>query len=121
MLRHSTGYKLANQGEDTRSLAHYLGIGIYNRPLDLLRLRLIGSLASGRIRPSIIRRRPSRCRSCCQDLLPSLSRVAALSSPANPACVISVDSARRGATALRVQLDVVDASEPAWRVVQPGL
>src|SRR5215510_768828 len=25
MLRHSTGYKLANQGEDTRSLAHYLG------------------------------------------------------------------------------------------------
>jgi type 1 fimbriae regulatory protein FimB/type 1 fimbriae regulatory protein FimE len=25
MLRHSTGFKLANQGEDTRSLAHYLG------------------------------------------------------------------------------------------------
>jgi type 1 fimbriae regulatory protein FimE len=25
MLRHSTGYKLANQGEVTRSLAHYLG------------------------------------------------------------------------------------------------
>src|SRR5262245_50849847 len=25
MLRHSTGYKLANEGEDTRSLAHYLG------------------------------------------------------------------------------------------------
>src|SRR5262249_26808744 len=25
MLRHSTGYKLANQGEDTRSLRHYLG------------------------------------------------------------------------------------------------
>jgi type 1 fimbriae regulatory protein FimE len=25
MLRHSTGYKLANQGEDTRSLAYYLG------------------------------------------------------------------------------------------------
>jgi integrase len=25
MLKHSTGYKLANQGEDTRSLAHYLG------------------------------------------------------------------------------------------------
>jgi type 1 fimbriae regulatory protein FimE len=25
MLRHSTGYKLANQAEDTRSLAHYLG------------------------------------------------------------------------------------------------
>ena len=25
MLRHSTGYKLANEGQDTRSLAHYLG------------------------------------------------------------------------------------------------
>jgi type 1 fimbriae regulatory protein FimE len=25
MLRHSTGFKLANQGEDTRSLAHFLG------------------------------------------------------------------------------------------------
>jgi type 1 fimbriae regulatory protein FimE len=25
MLRHSTGFKLANDGHDTRSLAHYLG------------------------------------------------------------------------------------------------
>ena len=25
MLRHATGYKLANQGVDTRSLQHYLG------------------------------------------------------------------------------------------------
>jgi type 1 fimbriae regulatory protein FimB/type 1 fimbriae regulatory protein FimE len=25
MLRHSTGYKLANDGQDTPSLAHYLG------------------------------------------------------------------------------------------------
>jgi type 1 fimbriae regulatory protein FimE len=25
MLRHSTGYKLANEGRDTRSLQHYLG------------------------------------------------------------------------------------------------
>src|SRR5215468_6460122 len=25
MLRHSTGFKLANDGQDTRSLAHYLG------------------------------------------------------------------------------------------------
>jgi len=25
MLRHSTGYKLANDGQDTRTLAHYLG------------------------------------------------------------------------------------------------
>jgi type 1 fimbriae regulatory protein FimE len=27
MLRHATGYKLANDGHDTRSLAHYLGHG----------------------------------------------------------------------------------------------
>jgi putative ABC transport system substrate-binding protein len=47
-----------------------------------------------------------------KDLLPSLSRVAVLSNPANPACVIAVESARRGATALHLQLDVVDASEP---------
>ena len=25
MLRHSTGYKLANDGRDTRALQHYLG------------------------------------------------------------------------------------------------
>jgi len=25
MLRHSTGYKLTNDGHDTQSLAHYLG------------------------------------------------------------------------------------------------
>ena len=47
-----------------------------------------------------------------KDLLPNLSRVAVLSNPANPACVIAVGSARRGATALHLQLDVVDASEP---------
>src|SRR5258705_7328056 len=29
ILRHSTGYKLANQGQDPRSLAHYLVIEIY--------------------------------------------------------------------------------------------
>ena len=27
MLRHATGYKLAKDGHDTRSLAHYLGHG----------------------------------------------------------------------------------------------
>ncbi len=47
-----------------------------------------------------------------KELVPSLSRVAVLSNPANPYCVISVQQARRGATALRLQLDVVDASEP---------
>jgi len=25
MLRHATGYKLANDGRDTRSIQHYLG------------------------------------------------------------------------------------------------
>lgn len=25
MLRHSTGYKLANDGHDTRALQHYMG------------------------------------------------------------------------------------------------
>jgi len=25
MLRHSTGYKLANDGQDTRAIQHYLG------------------------------------------------------------------------------------------------
>ena len=30
MLRHSTGYKLPNDGQDRRSLAHYLGIGTRN-------------------------------------------------------------------------------------------
>jgi site-specific recombinase XerD len=29
MLRHSTGFKLANQGVDTRSLQHYLGTATY--------------------------------------------------------------------------------------------
>jgi putative tryptophan/tyrosine transport system substrate-binding protein len=47
-----------------------------------------------------------------KELLPSLSRVAVLSNPANPYCVIAVQQARRGATALRLQLDVLDASEP---------
>ncbi len=37
MLRHSTGYKPAIDGHDTRSLAHYLGIGIYNQQLGTRR------------------------------------------------------------------------------------
>ena len=39
VLRHSTGYKLANHSEDTRSLAHYLGHR--NIQSTALRLRLI--------------------------------------------------------------------------------
>jgi site-specific recombinase XerD len=29
MLRHATGYKLANDGQDTRALQHYLGTATY--------------------------------------------------------------------------------------------
>src|SRR5215468_8891440 len=37
MLRHSTGYKLANDGQDTRSLAHYLGHRNLQSTLDIQR------------------------------------------------------------------------------------
>src|SRR5262249_49881729 len=50
MLRHSTGYKLANQGEDTRSLAHYLGHRNLQSTARYTALaRLIGLRNSGRI------------------------------------------------------------------------
>ena len=45
MLRHSTGYKLANDGHDTRSLAHYLGhrrTTVDAKDSDLSLLRMIG-------------------------------------------------------------------------------
>jgi putative tryptophan/tyrosine transport system substrate-binding protein len=45
-----------------------------------------------------------------KELLPSLSRVAVLSNSTNPYCVIAVQYARRGAAALGLALDVVDAS-----------
>jgi len=48
MLRQSTGYKLANDGHDTRSLAHYLG----HRNLQstvTLRWRLIAPRILGRL------------------------------------------------------------------------
>jgi hypothetical protein len=41
MLRHSTGYKLANDGHDTRSLAHYLGHSAINGPLHSIGARSI--------------------------------------------------------------------------------
>jgi hypothetical protein len=40
MLRHSTGYKLANDGQDTRTWRIISETGIYNRPPDIWRLRL---------------------------------------------------------------------------------
>jgi putative tryptophan/tyrosine transport system substrate-binding protein len=44
-------------------------------------------------------------------LLPSFSRVAVLSNPSNPYCVIAVGEARLGATALGLQFDLVEASD----------
>ena len=44
-------------------------------------------------------------------LLPNISRVAILSNPSNPYCAIAVEEARRGATALSLQFDLMEASE----------
>src|SRR5467141_2164010 len=46
-----------------------------------------------------------------KKLLPSFSRVAVLSNPSNPYCVIAVREARLGATALGLQFDLVEASD----------
>jgi hypothetical protein len=46
MLRHSTGFKLANQGVDTRSLQHYLGTS--STPSDTASFRRIGFEISGK-------------------------------------------------------------------------
>jgi putative ABC transport system substrate-binding protein len=45
-----------------------------------------------------------------RELLPRFSRVAVLSNPTNPYCAVAVESARRGAMALGVQLDVVNVA-----------
>ena len=46
-----------------------------------------------------------------KKLLPSFSRVAVLSNPRNPYCAIAVGEARRGAAALGLQFDLVEASD----------
>src|SRR5258705_12316099 len=46
-----------------------------------------------------------------KKLLPDFSRVAVLSNPSNPYCVIAVREARLGATALGLQFDLVEASD----------
>src|SRR5215471_13365778 len=43
-----------------------------------------------------------------KKLLPSFSRVAVLSNPSNPYCAIAVAEARRGATALNLQFDLME-------------
>jgi putative ABC transport system substrate-binding protein len=45
-----------------------------------------------------------------KELRPNLSRVAVLSNPTNPYCVIAVEHARRGAAALGLSLDVAEVS-----------
>ena len=45
-----------------------------------------------------------------KELRPNLSRVAVLSNPTNPYCVIAVQQARRGAAALGLSLDVAEVS-----------
>src|SRR5262249_49312192 len=46
-----------------------------------------------------------------KKLLPSFLRVAVLSNPNNPYCAIAVGEARRGATALNLQFDLMEASD----------
>jgi integrase len=50
MLRHSTGFKLANQAVDTRSLQHYLGHRTSNIRFDIANFLPSGSAISGRTR-----------------------------------------------------------------------
>jgi putative ABC transport system substrate-binding protein len=45
-----------------------------------------------------------------KKLLPSFSHVTVMSNPSNPYCTIAVGEARRGATALDLQFDLVEAS-----------
>ena len=58
MLRHSTGFKLANQGVDTRSLQHYLGHKNIQHTVRYTELTPIGSAISGRTNPT----EPRQCR-----------------------------------------------------------
>jgi len=46
-----------------------------------------------------------------KKLLPGFSRVAVLSNPTNPYCAIAVAEARRGATAISLQFDHMEASD----------
>src|SRR6476660_4979976 len=46
-----------------------------------------------------------------KKLLPSLSRVAVISNPGNPYCAIAVREAQLGATALGLQIDLLEASD----------
>ena len=45
-----------------------------------------------------------------KELLAKLARVAVLSNPTNPFCIVAVESARAAATALHIDLEVVEAA-----------
>ena len=47
MLRHATGFKLANDGHDTRSLQHYMGHASINNTVIYTASLLIGSRTPG--------------------------------------------------------------------------
>ena len=49
MLRHACGYKLANDGHDTRALQHYLGHKNIQHTVRYTQLSPIGSSTSGEI------------------------------------------------------------------------
>src|SRR5262249_37017197 len=49
MLRHACGFKLANNGQDTRALQHYLGPGTFSTRSGTRSWPRIASTASGRI------------------------------------------------------------------------
>jgi type 1 fimbriae regulatory protein FimB/type 1 fimbriae regulatory protein FimE len=51
MLRHATGFKLANDGHDTRAIQHYLGHKNIAHTVKYTELALIGSRHSGKIDP----------------------------------------------------------------------
>jgi hypothetical protein len=50
MLRHACGFKLANDGQDTRALQHYLGTRTFSTRSDTPSCRPSGSRTFGRIR-----------------------------------------------------------------------
>ena len=58
MLRHACGFKLANDGQDTRALQQYLGHRIFSTPSDIRSCPLNGSKTFGRIRSPSASERP---------------------------------------------------------------
>ena len=55
MLRHGCGYKLANDGQDTRAIQHYLGHRSIARPCAIPHWRRIGSKGSGKTNANPVR------------------------------------------------------------------